>query len=51
MREVLEVSFPYEKFKKLATAQSVEVKVGKSTFSLSPKNIAALRDLNNRVKV
>lgn len=51
MREVLEVSFPYETFKKLAAAQSVEVKVGKSTFSLSPKNIAALRDLNNRVKV
>ena len=46
MREVLEVSFPYETFKKLAAAQTVEVKVGKSTFSLSPKNIAALRDLN-----
>jgi len=51
MREVLEVSFPYETFKKLAAAETVEVKVGKSRFGLSPKNLVALRDLNNRVKL
>lgn len=50
MREVLEVSFPYQTFRKLAAAQNIEVKVGKTTFSLTPKNIAALREMNNRVK-
>ncbi len=50
MREVLEVSLPYKTFDKIARAQTVEMRVGKTTFELKEKNVAALRDLNNRVK-
>jgi hypothetical protein len=50
MNEVLEVSLPYTTFEKIARADYVEVKVGHSEFALQEKNIAALRDLNNRVK-
>lgn len=50
MKEVLEVTVPYKTFNKIARAQSVEMKVGKSMFELQENNIAALRDLNNRVK-
>ena len=50
MREVLEVSVPYTVFDKIARAEFVELKVGNSEFALQPKNMAALRDLNNRVK-
>jgi hypothetical protein len=51
MREALELSLPYETFSKIARADVVEMKVGKSTFALQQKNIDALRDLNNRVKI
>lgn len=51
MREVLEVSLPYKTFQKIARAQAVEMKVGKTMFELHEKNLAALRDLNNRVKL
>ena len=51
MREVLEVSLPYQTFKKIALAQTVEMKVGKTRFELEEKDIAALRELNNRVKL
>lgn len=51
MREVLEVSVPYQTFKKIALAQTVEMKVGKTMFELDEKDIAALRELNNRVKL
>jgi hypothetical protein len=50
MKEVLEVSLPYQTFQKIARAQVVEMKVGKTMFELGENNIAALRDLNNRVK-
>jgi hypothetical protein len=50
MREVLEVSVPYQTFQKIASAEYVEMRVGNSEFALREKNIAALRDLNNRVK-
>jgi hypothetical protein len=49
-KEVLEVSVPYAAFARLARAQVVEMSVGKTTFELREKNVAALRDLNNRVK-
>jgi hypothetical protein len=49
MREVLEVSIPFKTFQKIALADNVEMKVGKSMFSLQKKNILALRDLNNRI--
>ena len=51
MREILEVSIPYESFKKIAQSQTVEMKVGKTMFELQVKNVIALRDLNNRVKL
>jgi hypothetical protein len=51
MREVLDVSVPYQTFNKMARAQIVEMKVGKTMFELRESNIAALRDLNNRVKL
>ena len=49
-KETLEVSVPYDKFLKLARADYVEMSVGKTSFALRDKNIAALRDMNNRVK-
>jgi hypothetical protein len=51
MKEVLEVSVPYAAFQKLARAGYVEMSVGKTSFALREKNVAALRDLNNRVGV
>ncbi len=51
MREVLEVSLPYQTFLKIARAQTVEMRVGRSVVALQEKNLAALRDLNNRVKL
>lgn len=51
MKEVLEVSLPYQTFSKIARAEVVEMKVGNTMFVLRDKNIAALRDLNNRVKL
>ena len=50
MKEVLEVSLSYQTFMKIASSETVEMKVGKSNFALKEKNLAALRDLNNRVK-
>lgn len=49
MKEVLEVSLPYQTFSQIAGASHVEMKVGKTIFPLQQKNIEALRDLNNRV--
>lgn len=48
--EVLEVEVPYKTFNKMARAELVEMKVGQTSFELQVKNMAALRDLNNRVK-
>ena len=50
MKEVLEVEVAYKTFNKIARAELVEMKVGQTTFKLREKNMAALRDLNNRVK-
>jgi hypothetical protein len=50
MTETLQGELPYSTFKKIALAEIVEVQVGKSKFELRSKNLAALRDLNNRVK-
>ena len=50
MTETLQITFPYRTFKKIALAEIVELQVGRSRFSLRAKNLAALRDLNNRVK-
>ena len=49
--EALELSIPYETFLKLARASYVELSVGKTSFALRDKNVAALRDMNNRVKL
>jgi hypothetical protein len=50
-KERLEISIPYETFLKLVRASYVEFSVGKTTFALRDKNVAALRDMNNRVKL
>ena len=50
-KETLEVSVPYASFLKLARAAYVEFSVGKTSFAMREKNIAALRDMNNRVKL
>jgi len=49
-KETLEVAVPYDTFLKLSRAAYVEFSVGKTTFVLRDKNLAALRDMNNRVK-
>lgn len=51
MSEVLQVTLPYNTFRKIALAQFVEMQVGKSKFELRDKNLLAFRDLNNRVKL
>ena len=50
MTEELEVTMPYAVFTKIVRAQFVEMKVGNTEFELRQQNLAALRDLNNRVK-
>ncbi len=50
-RETLEASLPYEAFLKLARADYVELSVGNTAFSLRDKNLAALRDMGNRVRL
>ena len=50
MTEVLEVSVPFAMFTKIARAQVVDMKVGNGEFELRQQNLAALRDLMNRVK-
>jgi len=49
--EMLEAKIPYDVFKKMALAQSVEIQVGRDAVELRDKNIAALKDLNSRVIV
>jgi hypothetical protein len=50
MKEVLEVSIPYQTFNTIARAKTVEIKLGKSAFALQEKNLEALGDLNIRVR-
>src|SRR5205085_4593117 len=47
--ETLEAKIPYATFKKVAQSHSVEIQVGRSAVELREKNLAALKDLNNRV--
>ena len=49
--EILEAMISYDVFKKIVSGQVVEMAVGKSRFELRQKNLEALRDLNNRVKI
>lgn len=49
--ETLEVTIPYATFKKIAAAQSAQMQVGKDVVELRNNNLAAMRDLNNRVVV
>ncbi|HET8781495.1 MAG TPA: hypothetical protein VFM63_03680 [Pyrinomonadaceae bacterium] len=49
--ERLQAAIPYETFKKIIASDTIEIQVGKDTVMLREKNIAALRDLNNRVLV
>ena len=51
MTEILEATIPYDVFKKIVSGQVVEIVVGKGRFELRQKNLEALRDLNNRVKI
>ena len=51
MTEIFEATISYDVFKKIVTGQVVEMAVGKSRFELRQKNLEALRDLNNRVKI
>ena len=50
-KETLELQIPYAAFLKLARADYVQLSVGKTTFALRDKNLAALRDMNKRVKL
>ena len=47
--ETLEITIPYETFKKIALSQSVEIQVGRDAVELRKNNVAALKDLNSRV--
>jgi hypothetical protein len=47
--ETLELTIPYEQFKKIASSQTVEIQVGRDALELRKNNIAALKDLNSRV--
>jgi hypothetical protein len=47
--ETLRATIPYDTFKKIIESDTIEIQVGNDTVMLREKNIAALRDLNNRV--
>jgi hypothetical protein len=47
--ETLKASIPYATFKKIIESDTIEIQVGNDAVMLREKNIAALRDLNNRV--
>lgn len=47
--ETLEAKIPYATFKKIAMAESAQMQVGKDVVDLRDNNLAALRDLNNRI--
>ena len=47
--ETLQTTLSYKMFKRIVSAQNVEMKVGPSVMPLSEKNLLALRDLDNRV--
>ena len=49
--EILETTISYDVFKKIVSGEVVEMAVGKNRFELRQKNLEALRDLNNRVKI
>lgn len=49
--ERLQAAIPYETFKKIIESDTIEIQVGNGSVMLRDKNIAALRDLNNRVLV
>ena len=49
--ETLKATIPYETFKKIIASETIELQVGDGAVMLRDKNIAALRDLNNRVLV
>lgn len=47
--ETLQATIPYDTFKKIIQSDSIEIQIGGGAIMLRDKNIAALRDLNNRV--
>jgi hypothetical protein len=47
--ERLQATIPYDTFKKIIESDTIEIQVGNGAVMLREKNIAALRDLNNRV--
>ena len=47
--ETLQATLSYKMFKRMVSAQNVEMKVGPSAMALSEKNLLALRDLDNRI--
>ena len=47
--ETLELTIPYEMFKKMASSQTLEIRVGRDSFELRRNNVAALKDLDSRV--
>jgi len=51
MRETLDVELSFAAYRRIAAAQAIEMQLGNSRFELRDKNIAALRDLRNRVKL
>ena len=46
--ERLQATIPYNTFKQIIESDTIEIQVGKDAVMLREKNIAALRDLNNR---
>jgi hypothetical protein len=51
MRETFEVDMSYAAYRRIAAAEAIEMQLGQSRFELRDKNILALRDLKNRVRV
>lgn len=47
--ETLEATIPYKVFKRMVSAEVVEMQVGPSMLALSENNLLALRDLNSRI--
>ena len=47
--ETLELTIPYQAFKKIATSETLEIQVGRDSVELRKNNVLALKDLNSRV--
>ena len=50
LKEILSIEVPYDKFKSIANAKKLKMKLGKTEWDLKKKQLKALRDLAGRMQ-